>query len=89
MTLYRTHELYLLESIEGARHAHDAWQVDGTLYRLVVRATGHDDARRRAVERATEHGDLEAHVWYDATVTSCQRLQDDGELGVVLAEVVG
>lgn len=83
-----TRELYLLEPIEGARHAFDPWQTDETVYRMVIRATGHDDARRRAVEVADDADDVEPHVWYDATVTSCVRLQDDGPLGPVAVEVV-
>lgn len=89
MTLQRTRELYILGPIEGARHAHDAWQVDGTVYRLVLRATGHDDARFRAMALAAERGDRDPHVWHDSAVTSCQRLQDDGPCGVLMVEVVG
>lgn len=87
MTPQRTRELYLLEPIEGARHAYDQWQYDGTIYRMVIRATGHDDARRRAAEASATAEDAEPHVWLDPAVTSCHRLQDDGELGVVCVEV--
>jgi len=84
----RTRELYVLQPHEGARHLHDPWQVDGTAYRMVLRATGHDDARTRAVRIAEARGDQEPHVWYDAAVTACHRLQDDGPMGVVCVEVV-
>lgn len=83
-----TMELYLLEAIEGMRHAYDPWQTDGTTIRLVVRATGPEAARHAAVELASDAGDREPHVWLDAAVTSCSRLQDDGEPGVIVVEVV-
>lgn len=83
-----TLELYVLDAIEGMRHAYDPWTVDGAIIRLVVRATGHEAARHAAVEAAAEAGDRDPHVWLDEGVTSCRRLQDDGEPGVIVVEVV-
>lgn len=83
-----TMELYILEPIESVRHAYDPWQVAGTARLMVVRASGPEAARHAAVELASDAGDREPHVWLDAAVTSCSRLQDDGEPGVIVVEVV-
>lgn len=88
MSLRKTLEVYLLAPIPEARHMDDPWQVDGTVRLVVVRASGPAAARRLAVRDAADQGDERPEVWLDAAVTSCTRIGEDGEPGVIAREVV-
>lgn len=83
--------IYLLkESDEGAW---EKWaEANDTFYSpyqdirgMVVRADSENVARQIAVEREGPYGS--AGRWLDATVTVCERVEEDGSPMVVLANI--
>ena len=74
-------KLWLLRPIKGVTGPWDPWYDKS--FGFVCRALSEQEARQYA---ADDSGDEGAEAWLDSTLSTCEELSADGELGVVMQD---